>query len=153
MKFHIWTFGKPIKNNLENEINNYSNRISNYYKLEWNYFKTIQMLDINLIKKNEAAFILKQLQIDDCLILLDEQGKKYNSINFAKSIQQQLNLSFKRIIFLIGGSYGIDYSLHQKANLIVGLSDLTFPHQLVRLILIEQIYRACTIIANEKYHH
>ncbi|MCX8481362.1 MAG: 23S rRNA (pseudouridine(1915)-N(3))-methyltransferase RlmH [Sediminibacterium sp.] len=153
MKFHIWTFGKPIKNELENEISNYTKRISHYYKLEWDYFKTMQLLDVNLIKKKEADFILKQIQIDDCLILLDESGEKNNSMNFAHKIQEQLNRSFKRIIFLIGGSYGVDYSVQQKANLIFSLSDLTFPHQLVRLILIEQIYRTCTIIANEKYHH
>ncbi len=96
---------------------------------------------------------MKALQNDDVLIALDEKGKQFSSIELADFIQQKANESSKNIIFLIGGAYGLHESVLKKCNFKWSLSKLVFPHQLVRLILAEQIYRACTIIRNEKYHH
>lgn len=105
------------------------------------------------IKKAEAASILKAVSATDVLVLLDEKGKMLNSPGLANLIQQKANQSVQKIIFLIGGAYGVDESIQKRANFIWSISELVFPHMLVRLILAEQIYRACSILANEKYHH
>jgi 23S rRNA (pseudouridine1915-N3)-methyltransferase len=86
-------------------------------------------------------------------VLLDERGKNFTSPQLANFIQQRANESTKKIVFLIGGAFGVDASITQRANLVWSLSNLVFPHMLVRLILAEQVYRACTILRNEKYHH
>jgi 23S rRNA (pseudouridine1915-N3)-methyltransferase len=105
------------------------------------------------IKKAEAESIIKALSKTDILILLDEKGTMLDSPGLAKLIQQKANQSAQRIVFLIGGAYGVDQSIKERANFTWSLSELVFPHMLVRLILAEQIYRACSILANEKYHH
>jgi len=105
------------------------------------------------IKKAEAESIIKALSKTDILILLDEKGKMLDSPGLAKLIQQKANQSAQRIVFLIGGAYGVEQSIKERANFTWSLSELVFPHMLVRLILAEQIYRACSILANEKYHH
>ena len=93
------------------------------------------------------------LQRDDFLVALDERGKEMDSVQLSAFLQLRANESTRRLVFLIGGAFGIDAPVLQRANLIWSLSKLTFPHQLVRLILSEQLYRACTILRNEKYHH
>ena len=112
-----------------------------------------KLTDANQIKKAEAQSILKVLTTTDILILLDEKGKMLSSPGLAKLIQQKANQSAQRIVFLIGGAYGVDDEIKKRANFTWSLSDLVFPHMLVRLILAEQVYRACSILANEKYHH
>jgi 23S rRNA (pseudouridine1915-N3)-methyltransferase len=105
------------------------------------------------LKKAEGEMIITMLQTDDILVLLDEKGKQFTSEQLANFIQQKANASAKNLIFLIGGAYGISEAVLQRANITWSLSSLVFPHQLARLILAEQVYRACTIIRNEKYHH
>ncbi len=105
------------------------------------------------IKKQEAQTILQALQKDDQLILLDEKGKSISSPELATFIQRLGNESVKNVVFLIGGAFGVDDTVYQKARFQWSLSKLVFPHQLVRLILAEQVYRACSINRNEKYHH
>jgi 23S rRNA (pseudouridine1915-N3)-methyltransferase len=105
------------------------------------------------LKQKEGSMILDWLEPDDYLIALDEKGKQMTSEELATFIQNRTNQSTKRLIFLIGGAYGLDEKVLLRANYTWSLSKLVFPHQLVRLILAEQIYRACTIIRNEKYHH
>ena len=105
------------------------------------------------LKKAEGESILHLLQTGDFLVLLDENGKQMSSEKLAVFIQKKANESTRNIIFLVGGAYGLDERVKKRANLIWSLSILVFPHQLVRLIVAEQIYRACTIIKNEKYHH
>ena len=105
------------------------------------------------LKKSEAKIILPFLENTDFLILLDESGKQITSAELANFIQQRANESKKRLIFLIGGAYGADDTIIQRADYKWSLSKLVFPHMLVRLILAEQVYRACTILRNEKYHH
>ncbi len=105
------------------------------------------------MKKKEGELILSLLKKDDYLILLDERGKQFSSDELAVFIEDRSKESVKNLIFLIGGAYGIDKSVLDRANKTWSLSKLTFPHQLVRLLLAEQLYRACSIMKNEKYHH
>jgi len=106
-----------------------------------------------VLKKEEAALVMEQLQKEDVLVLLDERGKEFTSPELAAFIQQKANASVKRLVFLIGGAYGADKQIMDHASVNWSLSKLVFPHMLVRLILAEQLYRACTILRNEKYHH
>jgi 23S rRNA (pseudouridine1915-N3)-methyltransferase len=105
------------------------------------------------LKKKEGEIILDWLGKDDYLVALDEKGKQFNSEGLAKFIQARANESVRQLVFLIGGAYGLDESVIKRAGHVWSLSELVFPHQLVRLILAEQVYRACTILKNEKYHH
>ena len=97
--------------------------------------------------------MLEWLNKDDYLIALDEKGKQFTSEALADFIMKRSNESLKNLVFLIGGAFGLDETVLKRANYKWSLSHLTFPHQLVRLILAEQVYRACTILRNEKYHH
>jgi 23S rRNA (pseudouridine1915-N3)-methyltransferase len=105
------------------------------------------------LKKKEGETILSWLSKDDYLIALDERGKSLSSPGLAEFIQKRGNESTKNLVFLIGGAFGLDEAVLKRANFQWSLSSLVFPHQLVRLILAEQVYRACTILKNEKYHH
>ena len=156
MKIYFWSVGKALEPYVKEGIELFTKRISHYFPVEWKIFpsaKNAENLPEVEIKKNEAASILNALQDDDILVALDEKGKQFSSIELAGFIQQKANESSKNIIFLIGGAYGIHESVLKKCDLKWSLSKLVFPHQLVRLILAEQIYRACTILRNEKYHH
>ncbi len=156
MKIFFWTVGKAHDSYVKEGIETFTKRISHYYPVEWKIFppaKNAVNLSKEEIKKSEGISILNALQHGGVLIALDENGKQWNSIELANFIQQKANESHRNIIFLIGGAYGIDESILKKCRSKWSLSKLVFPHQLVRLILAEQIYRACTIIRNEKYHH
>ncbi len=96
---------------------------------------------------------MQWVEQSDFLVALDERGKQFDSIALSKFIQAKTNASVKRLVFVIGGAFGLDESILKRANYTWSLSQLTFPHQLVRLILSEQLYRAFTILKNEKYHH
>ena len=137
-------------------IETFTKRISHYYGIEWKLISPVKnaasLSNIDL-KKNEAEVILNLLLPGDVLILLDEKGKQITCEQLAELIQLNANNSTKNLVFLIGGSYGVDEKIIKRANYVWSLSKLVFPHQLIRLILAEQVYRACTIIRNEKYHH
>lgn len=105
------------------------------------------------IRKKEAENILKRVGEKDFLILLDEKGKEIQSVGFADLIKQHQNISTKNLVFVVGGAYGFSEEVYRRANLKIALSKMTFPHQLVRVIFLEQIYRAFTILKGEKYHH
>jgi 23S rRNA (pseudouridine1915-N3)-methyltransferase len=156
MKLSFWAIGKQHETYVKPGVEEFTNRISKYYPVEWHIIpvpKNAGMLSEMDLKKKEAATILQWLKPDDYLVCLDENGKQMNSEGVAGFIQQKSNESIKNIVFLIGGAFGLDESILKKAKYKWSLSQLTFPHQLVRLVLAEQIYRACTIIRNEKYHH
>ena len=134
----------------------FTKRISNYYLVEWNILpmpKNAGLLSETDLKKKEGEMITGLLQKEDWLILLDETGKQLSSEELAHFIQLRANESIKNMVFLIGGAYGVSEPVKQRANYQWSLSKLVFPHQLVRLILAEQVYRACSINRNEKYHH
>ena len=156
MKFQFWTIGKNHETFVKEGIEIFTKRISNYYPVDWNIIsspKNAASLGETDLKKKEGEIITGLLQKEDYLVLLDENGKQLSSEELAKFIQTRANESTKNIVFLIGGAYGVSDEVKKRANYQWSLSKLVFPHQLVRLILAEQIYRACSINRNEKYHH
>lgn len=153
MKISICSVGKANESYIKDGVDQFTKRISHYYPIDWSLITPSKLTDPVQIKKAEAESIIKALSKTDILILLDEKGKMLDSPGLAKLIQQKANQSAQKIVFLIGGAYGVDQSIKERANFTWSLSELVFPHMLVRLILAEQIYRACSILANEKYHH
>jgi 23S rRNA (pseudouridine1915-N3)-methyltransferase len=156
MKIQIWSVGKNHEPYVKEGVLDFTKRIARYYPVEWHIIpvpKNTGMLSEADLKKSEAKTILDWLQKDDYLVALDERGKEMDSEQLAGFIELRANESTRLVVFLIGGAFGLDQSVLQRANYRWSLSKLVFPHQLVRLILSEQLYRACTIIRNEKYHH
>ncbi len=156
MKIQLWSIGKKNEPYVQMGVEDFTKRISNYFPVEWTIIpvpKNTGMLSEPDMKKKEGEVILEWLQKDDYLVVLDERGKSFTSEKLAEFIQARANSSVKNLIFLIGGAFGVDESVLKRANYQWSLSQLVFPHQLVRLILAEQLYRACTILRNEKYHH
>ena len=153
MKISICSVGKANESYIKEGVDQFTKRIGHYYPIDWVLITPSKLTEPAQIKKAEADSIIKALAKTDILILLDEKGKMLDSPGLAKLIQQKANQSAQRIVFLIGGAYGVDQSIKERANFTWSLSELVFPHMLVRLILAEQIYRACSILANEKYHH
>jgi 23S rRNA (pseudouridine1915-N3)-methyltransferase len=156
MKFQFWSVGKPHEDYVKEGIEDFTKRISKYYPVQWKIITPAKQTITSAegeIKKIEAQSILAALQKEDYLVLLDERGKQITSPQLASFIEARANSSVKQVIFLIGGAFGVDDKIKQRANYVWSISPLVFPHQLVRLILAEQVYRACSIIRNEKYHH
>src|SRR5215217_5773545 len=156
MKIFLWSIGKANEPYVKEGIAEFTKRISKYFPVEWTIIpvpKNAGMLSEMDLKKKEGETILQWLRPDDYLVALDEKGKEFTSQELSVFLQQRATESSKNIVFLIGGAFGLDEAVLKKAKLRWSLSQLTFPHQLVRLILAEQIYRACTILRNEKYHH
>ena len=153
MKIAIWSVGKANEAYIKEGVDQFTKRIGHYYPLEWQCITPSKLTDPVQIKKAEAASILKALSPQDVLILLDEKGKMLSSPGLAQLIQQKANQSAQKLVFLIGGAYGVHEEIKARAQFTWSISELVFPHMLVRLILAEQIYRACSILANEKYHH
>lgn len=156
MKIHLWSVGKKNERQYDQAINDFTQRIARYFPVEWKLLspaKNNETNDINQQKSEEAQIILNTLKPDYVLITLDEKGQQLTSEKLATLIQHKANSSIKNLVFLIGGAYGVDKLILSRSEFVWSLSSLVFPHQLVRLILAEQIYRACTINRNEKYHH
>ncbi len=156
MKLQCWSIGKAHESYVKEGIEMFTKRISNYFPVEWHILpmpRNAGMMSEMDLKLKEGEMILQFLKKGDYLILLDEKGKQLNSEGFAAFIQQRANESEKNLVFLIGGAFGVSEPVFKRADYKWSLSPLVFPHQLVRLILAEQIYRACSILRNEKYHH
>jgi 23S rRNA (pseudouridine1915-N3)-methyltransferase len=156
LKIQFWSIGKSHEAYVKPGVEEFTQRISKYYKTEWNLIpapKNAGLMNEMDSKKKEGELILGLVNKDDYLIALDERGKQLSSEGVAELIQKKANESTRSLVFLIGGSYGLHETVLQRANFIWSLSPLVFPHQLVRLIVAEQVYRACTILKNEKYHH
>jgi 23S rRNA (pseudouridine1915-N3)-methyltransferase len=135
--------------------NDFSKRLNSFINFNVETIDNIKHLkDAEIIKLEESKKILSKLKKEDHLILLDEKGKSYTSRAFAESIQKLLNISgSKRIIFLVGGAFGFHSSVYDRADGKIALSEMTFSHQLIRLIFMEQLYRAFAIINNHPYHN
>jgi len=156
MKISIWTIGKAHEPYVKEGITEFTKRLKKYFPVEWTILpvpKNAGMLSEMDLRRKEAEMVLEWLKQDDYLVALDEHGKQFSSEGLADFLQERANNRDKNIVFLIGGAFGLDEIVLKKAKLKWSLSQLTFPHQLVRLILSEQLYRACTILKNEKYHH
>lgn len=156
MRIQLWSIGKTHESYVKEGVEDFTKRILKYFPVEWKILpaarQTANSLE-NDIKKIETQTILRALQKEDYLVLLDENGKQISSPQLASFIEARANTSVRQLVFLIGGAFGVDETIKSRANFIWSFSQLVFPHQLVRLLLAEQIYRACTIIRNEKYHH
>lgn len=156
MKIEFWSIGKAHEKCLKEAIEKYTSRIQKYCPIKWEIIpvpKNAAMMSELDLKRIEGKMILDWLDKDTILVALDEYGKEMSSIQLSAFITQKGNMGTKKLVFLIGGAFGLDESVLKRADHTWSLSKLTYPHQLVRLLLAEQIYRAYTIIKNEKYHH
>ena len=156
MKILVCSFGKSHEMYIREGIIIFSDRIQHYFPISWQIFsppKQAANMDATILKEEEGKKILEFLQPTDKLILLDERGKNLHSPELANLLQQHADKGTKNLVFLIGGAYGVSDAVKKRADFCWSLSNLVFPHMLVRLILVEQLYRACTILRNEKYHH
>lgn len=143
MKILCIAVGKKHDPNLAAAIAEYEKRLNNF---SW-------LLIPSSDKVRETEAITKQLKNDDTVILLDERGKMWANDRLAYAMESLQNRAVKRLIFIIGGAYGVDISLQRRSDYILSLSPLVFPHQIVRLLLVEQLYRTFSILAEGKYHH
>lgn len=156
MKITLILSGKTNESFLIDGFRNYEKRIIHY--IPFNVvaipdLKNTKSLDSLQIKEKEADLQLKNIVDTDFLVLLDESGKEYRSVEFASFLQQKMNASIKNLVFIVGGPYGFSDRIKKRANQNLSLSKMTFSHQLVRLLFMEQLYRAFTIIRNEPYHN
>lgn len=155
MKTELILVGKTTNKHFVACINDYVERIGHYMPFcitTIPELKNAKSLSEDQQKEREGELIMKQLQASDTVVLLDEHGSQMRSIEFASWLQKMQN-SARRLVFVIGGPYGFSPALYQRANQKISLSPMTFSHQMVRLVFTEQIYRACTILKGEPYHH
>jgi 23S rRNA (pseudouridine1915-N3)-methyltransferase len=156
MKIKLLFIGKENLEVLQATSQDYISKINNYNPFEIEaipYLKNTKSLSIELQKKQEGELFLKKITSQDIVVLLDERGKEYTSLQFSQFIQQRFNSGCKNLLFLIGGAYGFSEELYQRANFILSMSKMTFPHKLARLLFTEQLYRVFTILNGEPYHH
>lgn len=156
MKTALWAIGKTNEKYLEEGISIYLKRLKHYLDFELVIIPDVKQagnLNPIQLKMKEGELVLARLKKEDVLILLDEKGDLYTSEAFANFLEQKMQLSHKRVVFLIGGAFGFSEALLERANGKVSLSKMTFSHQMVRLFFVEQLYRAMTILRNEPYHN
>lgn len=156
MNIKLLAIGKTDNKNLQALIDEYTKRLGFYIKFDLEVIadiKNVKNLSEAQQKQKEGELILNKLTATDHLILLDENGKSFSSVGFADELQKKMNAGIKTLVFVIGGPYGFSDDVYKKANGKISLSAMTFSHQMVRLFVIEQIYRGFTILKNEPYHH
>jgi len=156
MKITLLTVGKTTNANLVTLQDEYQNRLKFYIPFEMVVIpelKNTKNLSIAEQQEKEADLILKQLDTSDEVVLLDDKGKQFTSMGFSEYISKKMLASHKRMVFVVGGPYGFSERVYIRANGKVSLSAMTFSHQMIRLIFIEQLYRAMTILKGEPYHH
>ena len=156
MKAVLLAIGKTDAQYFKEAIEEYQKRLVHYLPFDVELIpdlKNTKNLSEEQQKAKEGEMILKSLQAGDYIVLLDDKGKEYTSMKFARYIEQKMHSVPKRLVFIIGGPYGFSEEIYSKANEKLTLSRMTFSHQMVRLIFVEQLYRAMTIINNEPYHH
>ena len=156
MTIKLIAIGKTDSVSLQDLIKVYENRLKHYVRFELDIIpdiKNVKNLSETEQKEKEGELILKKLNATDVLILLDENGKQFGSVEFADFLQKKMNSGIKQLVLVIGGPYGFSDAIYTKAQAKISLSKMTFSHQMVRLFLVEQLYRAFTILKNEPYHH
>lgn len=156
MNITLLCIGKTDDPHLEKLVTMYAQRLKHYVNFSLEIIpdlKKVKNLSELQQKEKEGQLILSKIKPTDFLILLDEKGKEYTSLQFADFLQKKMNSGVKTLVLLIGGPYGFSDEVYQKARGKIGLSKMTFSHQMVRLFIIEQIYRGFTILRNEPYHH
>jgi 23S rRNA (pseudouridine1915-N3)-methyltransferase len=153
MKIEFWVLGKTAFKYLDEGIQDYQKRLKRFTDFQIVILPDIKANDPKTFITKEAKQVLEKINPEDQLILLDDKGKNYTSLQFAEEIEKRQMLHQKKIIFLVGGAYGFDESVYKRANAMLSLSSMTFSHQIIRLIFLEQLYRAFTIIKGLPYHH
>jgi 23S rRNA (pseudouridine1915-N3)-methyltransferase len=156
MNIEIWTIGKENDSYIDEGIRHYFQKIRPWNPVELVILqlpKKVATTDVERTKKQEEELILKRLQSQHYLVLMDERGKALSSPQWAQQFQQLMNQGTKTLVILVGGAYGVSDEIQKQAKQTWSLSQLVFPHQLVRLILAEQVYRAFSILNNSPYHH
>jgi 23S rRNA (pseudouridine1915-N3)-methyltransferase len=155
MKITIITIGKKHALEYEAAITDFTVRAQHYFETEWLVLPACKnnVLSEEVQKQEEGERILKQIKKEDYVVLLDERGNTMGSTGLAEFLEKLQTVGTKKVYFVIGGAFGVSRAVLMRANFTLALSKLVFPHQLVRLILIEQLYRAGTILRGEKYHH
>ena len=156
MNIRLLAIGKTDNKALQTLIDDYTKRLSFYVKFDLEIIpdiKNVKNLSEAQQKEKEGELILSKITPTDHLILLDENGKTFSSVGFSDFLQKKMNAGIKTLVFVIGGPYGFSETVYQKTQGKVSLSEMTFSHQMVRLFVIEQIYRGFTILRNEPYHH
>ena len=156
MKISLIVIGKTDASYFVDAINEYKNRLVHYIPFAMEIIpdiKNVKNLREEQQKEKEGELILKMLQPGDYLVLLDEHGKSFTSMEFATYLERKMHVVSKRLVFVIGGPYGFSEAVYKAASEKISLSKMTFSHQMIRLIFVEQIYRAMTILNNEPYHH
>ena len=156
MNIRLLAIGKTDDSKLQQLIDQYAKRLSHYVKFDLDIIpdiKNTKSLSEAQQKEKEGELILKKLSATDVLVLLDENGKQFSSVDFSSYLQKRMNAGIKTLVFVNGGPYGFSETVYAKAQGKISLSKMTFSHQMVRLFVVEQLYRAFTILRNEPYHH
>jgi 23S rRNA (pseudouridine1915-N3)-methyltransferase len=156
MTIKLLIIGKTDNPNLQSLISDYQKRLNHYVNFDLEIIpdlKKVKHLTESQQKQKEGDFILSKLKTTDALILLDENGKQFDSLEFSNYLQKHMNSGLKQLVLVIGGPYGFSEEIYKKAQGKISLSKMTFSHQMVRLFIIEQLYRGFTILKNEPYHH
>jgi 23S rRNA (pseudouridine1915-N3)-methyltransferase len=156
MQIKLLTVGKTDHPAIQQLIEEYAGRLTHYIRFELEVIpdlKNTKSLSELIQKEKEGDLILKKIQSSDELILLDERGKSFGSMEFSELVQKKMNSGLKQLVFVIGGPYGFSEAVYQRANAKISISKMTFSHQMIRPFFIEQLYRAFTILRNEPYHH
>lgn len=156
MKIKLLQIGITDEEYLKEGIEKYLNRLKHYISIETitiPALKTGSKTDIKKLKEEEGKLILSKISKSEILILLDENGKEYTSVEFSNYLQKKMNAGQGNLTFVIGGAFGFSEEVYKAANEKISLSKMTFSHQMIRLFFTEQLYRAFTILKGEKYHH
>lgn len=156
MKVCLLVIGKTDASYIREGIAEYEKRLTRYIPYEMKVLpdvKNVKNLTESLQKEREGEMLLEQFQPGDFVVLLDERGRQYSSMEFSQFLAQKMLGTVKRLVFVVGGPYGFSDGVYKRANDKISLSKMTFSHQMVRMIFAEQIYRAMTILKGEPYHH
>ncbi|MDG1228179.1 MAG: 23S rRNA (pseudouridine(1915)-N(3))-methyltransferase RlmH [Polaribacter sp.] len=156
MKIKLLAIGKTDNKQLIQLIDHYQNRLKHYIKFELEIvpdIKNVKNLSEVEQKDKEGNLMLSKLQSSDQLVLLDDKGKHFTSIEFSQYLQKKMNSGIKQLVIAIGGPYGFSEAVYKKSIGKISLSKMTFSHQMIRLFIVEQLYRGFTILKNEPYHH
>ncbi|MGM0480085.1 MAG: 23S rRNA (pseudouridine(1915)-N(3))-methyltransferase RlmH [Bacteroidota bacterium] len=156
MRIKLIVVGKDHQGFLSTGISEYAKRLNKYGKLDYIVVPDVRNArkkSTAEIKQEEGVAILKKIKPNDFVELLDEKGKTFTSVQFARHLQKRFNRGGGALVFVIGGPYGFSQEVYQRADARLALSEMTFSHQMIRLFFVEQIYRAMTILKGEPYHH
>ena len=156
MKFTLLVVGRTVDKHFTALISEYTGRVSHYVPFDMEVIpelKNTKSLSVQQQKDKEGELLLKSLQPTDMVVLLDEHGQEFRSVDFARWIERKMQTQQKRLVFVVGGPYGFSDAVYSRANEKISLSKMTYSHQMVRLVFAEQLYRAMTIIKGEPYHH